>query len=352
MARKFSNVSVATTLSSGIDSSQTAITINDTGGLPATFPFSLVIDFEASTVEVVTVTNLSGGMLTVTRGQDGTAAQSHSAGAVVVHGVTARDLSEPQLHIDATSEVHGLPAGSNLVGTAMPQTLTNKTVTFDDNTLTGVASTSTAQIFTSKTIAFSDNTLTDVASLDTAQTLTNKTITAADNTLVIDIADLGDVGSNAPDSGDVLTWDSGESEWSPAPIPSIRLATTILTSDSAGTVANGTEELGTVAAPLVSGQRYQVRAALGFRATEDGDSVHARIHEDSSSGTVLQDKAVPLLTTTVTGYGLNVEAEYTAVATGSKTFSVVADSFGTNTGTVRMEASPSAPGYIYINRIV
>lgn len=63
------------------------------------------------------------------------------------------------------------------------QTLTNKTINFANNTLTGVASTSTSQTLTNKTISFSDNTLTGVASLDTAQTLTNKTIAYSQNTM-------------------------------------------------------------------------------------------------------------------------------------------------------------------------
>ena len=61
------------------------------------------------------------------------------------------------------------------------QTLTNKTIAFADNTLTGVASTSTAQTLTNKTINFADNTLTGVASTETSQTLKNKTISSTDN---------------------------------------------------------------------------------------------------------------------------------------------------------------------------
>jgi hypothetical protein len=152
MARKYSNVSVETTLTSGIDSSQTSIAINDTGGLPASFPYSLIIDFEAATVEVVTVTNLSGGTLTVVRGEDGTAAQSHDAGAEVVHGVTARDLSEPQQHIDATDEVHGLPTGSVIVGTLATQTLTNKTIDAASNTLTNIGGDSLATTLSAPTV--------------------------------------------------------------------------------------------------------------------------------------------------------------------------------------------------------
>lgn len=65
----------------------------------------------------------------------------------------------------------------NIVGTSDTQTLTNKTITYADNTLTGVVGLSAAQTLTNKTITFADNTLTGVASTSTAQTLTNKTLT-------------------------------------------------------------------------------------------------------------------------------------------------------------------------------
>ena len=66
---------------------------------------------------------------------------------------------------------------------ANAQTLTNKTISFYDNTMTGVVSVDTNQTITNKTISFYDNTLTGVASVDTAQTLTNKTISFDSNTL-------------------------------------------------------------------------------------------------------------------------------------------------------------------------
>jgi hypothetical protein len=71
-----------------------------------------------------------------------------------------------------------------IVGTTATQTLTNKTITFTDNTLTGVASTSTAQALTNKDLTSGTNTFpTTLATLTGAQTLTNKTITFTDNTL-------------------------------------------------------------------------------------------------------------------------------------------------------------------------
>ena len=85
--------------------------------------------------------------------------------------------------LDTIGKVPDTQIGTNVTRNSENQTLTNKTISFADNTLTGVASTSTAQTLTNKTISFADNTLTGVASVDTAQTITNKTISFADNTL-------------------------------------------------------------------------------------------------------------------------------------------------------------------------
>lgn len=52
--------------------------------------------------------------------------------------------------------------GSNAVTLSASQTLTNKTITFTDNTLTGVASTSTSQTLTNKTISGASNTLSSI----------------------------------------------------------------------------------------------------------------------------------------------------------------------------------------------
>jgi hypothetical protein len=68
--------------------------------------------------------------------------------------------------------------GGTAVTLAGVQTLTNKTISFADNTLTGVASTSTSQTLTNKTITFADNTLTGIAGTTATQTLTNKTVEA------------------------------------------------------------------------------------------------------------------------------------------------------------------------------
>lgn len=173
MARNYSNTTVETTLVNAVGSSDTLIRVNDTTGMPITFPFSLILDYQGSNVEVVTVTGLSGPDFTVTRGEDGTGAQAHDAGAVVVHGGTARDLFEPQQHIDATS-AHGVGGTADVVGTDTTQTLTNKSID------------------------------------GTANTLTSITATAISGVVVNDLAD---VSAATPSDRDVLEFDSGTGDW-------------------------------------------------------------------------------------------------------------------------------------------
>jgi hypothetical protein len=128
--RFYSSVALPTTLAAAITSpSATTISINSITGNPGSFPFTLLIDWGLTTQEAVSVTGSSGTgpyTLTVTRGIDGTTAQTHINGATVVHGVTAEDYNEPQVHIAASSGVHGLTG--SVVGTTDTQTLTNKTL--------------------------------------------------------------------------------------------------------------------------------------------------------------------------------------------------------------------------------
>jgi hypothetical protein len=149
--------------------------------------------------------------------------------AITVKNTTGSGISVPGLRtmwiynngvdvIDAINYVSTLTIGDlsgAVVGTTATQTLTAKTITFADNTLTGVASTSTAQTLTNKTITYADNTLTGVAGTTATQTLTNKTLTNPTVTDYVETANvLGVLGATrilSLSSGTIITATLGES---------------------------------------------------------------------------------------------------------------------------------------------
>lgn len=149
-ARNYTNTHTSTTLSGGITAAATSITPTSLAGLPVAYPYRLAIDHGTAQVEIVEVTNLAGSNLVVTRGMDGTLAQDHNAGASVVMAVTAADLKEPQDHMAASANVHGVGSGADVVGTTTTQTLSNKTISGASNTLTNIGNSSLSAIDGSK----------------------------------------------------------------------------------------------------------------------------------------------------------------------------------------------------------
>ena len=129
VSRYYSSVARRTTLTADINASTTSVVVAAATGFPSVTPYTLIIDQDTVNEEIVEVTGRSGTTLTVTRGVDGTTGVSHTAGAQVEHGVSARDFSESRQHEDASENVHGTGAGSAVVGTTDTQTLTNKTLT-------------------------------------------------------------------------------------------------------------------------------------------------------------------------------------------------------------------------------
>ena len=105
MARRFySSTAARTTLAAGTDGSQTTMSVTAVSGWPASYPYTLVIDQDTVNEELVEVTGRTGTTVTVTRGIDGTSGTSHDAGAVVQHGVSARDFSEKnQVYVQAST---------------------------------------------------------------------------------------------------------------------------------------------------------------------------------------------------------------------------------------------------------
>ena len=88
--------------------------VTNISGYPTSYPFTLLLDWGTTAQEVVTVTQAATGTGPYTyancvRGDDGTTAPAHTAPtATVVHGVSARDFTDPQTHLGASSGVHGV----------------------------------------------------------------------------------------------------------------------------------------------------------------------------------------------------------------------------------------------------
>lgn len=194
MTRKFSSISVETTLASGISNSATSMTVATgtgsalLGGVTLAAgnvdQFTVALDPDTQNEEIVFITAVSSDTFTIVRGCAGTSAISHSGGAAVKHVLTSDDLNAFTTAISPVSSITfsgsssgtmtlqgaaissgtvTLPAGTaTLVSTTATQTLTNKTLT--SPTVTGASiSTSTfttsinAQTGTTYTLVLADN---------------------------------------------------------------------------------------------------------------------------------------------------------------------------------------------------
>lgn len=137
MARRFYNNTTATGSILAAGAGDLTFTASGFTGTPTT-PFTAVVDRGLGTEEIVLVTNVTGGTLTVTRGYDGTSASSHGGGSVIEHCVAAEGPNTWDAHVAATTGIHGTVGA--LVDTASAQTLTNKTCQLSVYEATGTTS--------------------------------------------------------------------------------------------------------------------------------------------------------------------------------------------------------------------
>ena len=198
--RYYASTAKQASLSSSIDGVVTSLTLDLTTGFPSNYPYSLVIDPDTNKEEIITVGSSGGGTtLNVTRGEDGTSAVAHSAGATVRHIISGRDFNEFSAHIGSsgtptTAGVHGITG--NVVGDTDSQTLTNKKLTSPEILGSGIVfEGATADAYeTTLTVVdpTADRTITlpnatGTVTLDgVASTLTSKNLSSA--TLTTDLA--------------------------------------------------------------------------------------------------------------------------------------------------------------------
>lgn len=172
MTRKYSTISVQTTLAVGISSTATTMTVSTgtAAGLVSEAlaagnvdQFAIAIDHDTVNEEIVWVTAVSVDTLTVVRGRAGTSNVAHSAGASVKHVLTGEDLtyfttqignavltsgaqtiagvktfsSAPVLSAITNTGTITLPTSTDtLVGRATTDTLTNKSLSTTKEAMT------------------------------------------------------------------------------------------------------------------------------------------------------------------------------------------------------------------------
>jgi hypothetical protein len=112
MTRKYSSISVQTTLASGISNSATSMTVATgagaalLGGVTLSAgnidTFSVAIDPDTINEEIVFVTANSSDTFTIVRGQSGTSAISHSGGATIKHVFVSEALNAFEAGLNET----------------------------------------------------------------------------------------------------------------------------------------------------------------------------------------------------------------------------------------------------------
>jgi hypothetical protein len=129
MTSKFSSISVETTLGSAITTSgATSMTVATgtgsalMGGIALAAGnvdvFTVAIDVDTINEEIVFITNQSSDTMTIVRGQAGTSAVTHSAGATVKHVLTSYDLNNFELVSSAILKSTVTAKGDLIVATA------------------------------------------------------------------------------------------------------------------------------------------------------------------------------------------------------------------------------------------
>lgn len=120
MTSYYSSTSIATTLQSAISTSgATSMTVSTgtgtalmggvTLGVGNVDVFTVAIDVDTINEEIVFITNQSSDTMTIVRGQAGTSAVTHTAGASVKHVLSSYDLTKFNNAIQSTVAQPGTP---------------------------------------------------------------------------------------------------------------------------------------------------------------------------------------------------------------------------------------------------
>ena len=125
-SRYYSSTAAKTTLLNSISNVSSSLELSAASNLPSLYPYTLILEKDTANEEIVEVTSLIGTAYQITRDIDSSGAKSHAVGALVEHGVSARDFTESRAH-EVASNAHNVTG--DVVGTSGAQTLTGKTLT-------------------------------------------------------------------------------------------------------------------------------------------------------------------------------------------------------------------------------
>lgn len=196
MTSKYSSTSVETTLQNAITTSGATSMVVSSGtgsalmggvtlGAGNVDIFTVAIDVDTINEEIVFITNQSSDTMTIVRGQAGSSAVTHSAGATVKHVLSSYDLTNFQ---GAVTPIVSLGFSGSTSGTTTVQA----TAVAGTNTLTLPATTSDTLVGKATTDTLTNKTLTtptiNSAKINlafNAQTGTTYTLVASDSSKLV-----------------------------------------------------------------------------------------------------------------------------------------------------------------------
>ena len=126
----------STTLASGVTNSATSISVASASGFPSISGsqfFYVTLD-DATNIEIVKVTGVSGTTFTIVRGQDDTSGTAFSTGTVVAIRITKKVLED-----NITTTLSGFPTGTDAAASDLVPFYDVDAARWEQSTVTNLA---------------------------------------------------------------------------------------------------------------------------------------------------------------------------------------------------------------------